>query len=141
MTHPPQCLDIFLYPGSRTALTNTKTPKASGTGGGSTTAATSAAEEIEQLKGQFLLLSCTVHVDTHVELVAEILLLRKEKSNALGHAPAQHAEITAIPKPRGEAGSKGFKLIREMGLDDTAEHKQLYRAIMVRGKKQSTNRL
>jgi hypothetical protein len=134
MIHPPQCLDIFfLYPGSRTALTNTKTPKASGAGGGSTTAATSAAEEIEQLKGQFLPLSCTV--------AAEVLLLQKEKANALGHAPAQRAEITAIPKPRGEAGSKGFKLIREMGLDDTAEHKQLYRAIMVRGKKPATIKL
>jgi hypothetical protein len=83
-----------------------------------------------------------VHGNSHVELAAEILLLRKEKANA-GHAPAQHAKITAIPKPRGEAGSKGFKLIREMGLDDTAEHKQLYHAIMVRGncKKQSTIRL
>jgi hypothetical protein len=69
-----------------------------------------------------------------VELAAEVLLLRKEKANP-GHAPAQSAEITAIPKPRGEAGSKGFKLIKEMGLDDTAEHKQLYRAITVRGKK------
>jgi hypothetical protein len=56
----------------------------------------------------------------------QVLLLRKEKANAVGHAPAQCEEITAIPKPRGEAGSKGFKLIREMGLDDTAEHKQLY---------------
>ena len=44
--------------------------------------------------------------------------------------------MTAIPKPRGEAGSKGFKLIREMGLDNTEEHKKLYRAITVRGKKQ-----
>jgi hypothetical protein len=74
-----------------------------------------------------------------VELPAEVLLLQKEKENALDHAPAQHAaEIIAIPKPRGEAGSKGFKLIKEMGLDNTAENKQLYRAIMVRGKKQST---
>ena len=81
-----------------------------------------------------------VHGNSHVELAAEILLLRKEKANA-SHSPTQRAEITAIPKPRGEAGSKGFKLIREMGLDDTAEHKQLYRAIMVRGKKQSTVRL
>jgi hypothetical protein len=72
-----------------------------------------------------------------MKLAAEILLLRKERANAVHHAPAQHAEITAIPKPRGEAGSKGFKLIREMGLDNTAEHKQLYRAIIVRGK-QST---
>ena len=40
---------------------------------------------------------------------AEVLFLRK-KAKALGHAPAQGAEITAIPKPRGEAGSKGFKL-------------------------------
>jgi hypothetical protein len=64
--HPPQCLDIFfLYPGSRTALTNKKTPKASGARGGSTTAATSAAEEIEQLKGQFLL-SCRVYIKTHM---------------------------------------------------------------------------
>jgi hypothetical protein len=83
----------------------------------------------------------SVHENSHVELAAEVLLLRKEKANALGHTPAQRAEITAIPKPRGEAGSKGFKLIREMGLDDTAEHKQLYRAIMVRGKKQSNIRL
>jgi hypothetical protein len=80
----------------------------------------------------------SVHGNSHVELAAEVVLLRKEKANAVGHAPAQRAEITAIPKPRGEAGSKGFKLIREMKLDDTAEHKQLYRAIMVRGKKQST---
>jgi hypothetical protein len=62
-------------------------------------------------------------------------------ANALGHAPAQHAEITAIPKPSSEAGSKGFKLFREIRLDNTAEHKQLYRAIAVRGKKQSTIRL
>ena len=75
-----------------------------------------------------------------MELVAEVLL-RKEKANALGHAPAQHEKITAIPQPRGEAGSKGFKLIREMGLDDTAEHKQLYNAIMVRGSQQSAIRL
>ena len=130
-----------LYPGSRTALANTTTPEASGAGGGST-AATSAAEEIEQLKGQFLLLSCIVYNgNLHVELAAEVLRLRKEKANAAGHAPAQRAEITAILKPRGEAGSKGFKLIREMGLDDTAEHKQLYRAIMVRGNKQSIIRL
>jgi hypothetical protein len=80
----------------------------------------------------------SVHGNSHVELPAEVLLLKKEKANAVGHAPAQHAEITAIPKPRGEAGSKGFKLIREMRLDDTKENKQLYRAIMVRGKKQST---
>src|ERR1700678_29524 len=67
MTHPPQCLDIcFLHPGSRTALTNTKTSKASGAGGGSTTAATSAAEEIERLKGQLLLLSCTVYMKTQM---------------------------------------------------------------------------
>jgi hypothetical protein len=46
-------------------LTNTKTPKASGAGGGSTTAATSAAEEIEQLKGQFLL-SCRVYIETYM---------------------------------------------------------------------------
>ena len=135
MTHPPQRLDIFvLYPGSRNASANTNNPpEASGAGSDSTRALTSAAEEIEQLKGQFLLLSCIVHGNSQVELAAEVLLLRKEKANA-GHAPAQAAEITAIPKPRGEAGSKGFKLIKEMGLDDTAEHKQLYRAIMVRGK-------
>ena len=76
-----------------------------------------------------------------MDLAAEILLLQKEKANAAVHAPAQPAAITAIPKPRGEAGYKGFKLISEMGLDDTAEHKQLYHAIMVRGKKQSTIRL
>jgi hypothetical protein len=40
------------------------TPEASGARGGST-AATSATEEIEQLKGQFLLLSCTVYMETH----------------------------------------------------------------------------
>jgi hypothetical protein len=74
----------------------------------------------------------SVHGNSHVELAAEVLLLRKEKANAVGHAPAQRAEITAIPKPRGEAGSKGFKLIREMELDDTEEHKQLCRTIMVR---------
>ena len=79
--------------------------------------------------------------NSYVELAAEVLLLRKEKANAVGHALAQRAEITAIPKPRGEAGSKGFKLFREMGLDDTAEHKQLYRSIMVRGKKQLIIRL
>lgn len=130
-THPPQCLDaFFLYPGC---------PEASGAGGGSTTAATSVAEEVERLKGRFLLLSYSIHGNSCMEPVAEILLLRKEKADAVRHAPAQRAEITAIPKPRGEAGSKGFKLIREMGLDDTAEHKQLYRAIMVRGK-QSTIR-
>jgi hypothetical protein len=106
-----------------------------------TTAATSAPEEIEQLRGQFLRLSCSVHGNSHVELAAEVLLLRKEKAKAVDHALAQRAEITAIPKPRGEAGSKGFKLIKEMGLDDTAEHKQLYRSIMVRDKKQSTIRL
>jgi hypothetical protein len=83
----------------------------------------------------------SVHGNSHVKLAAEVLLLQKEKANAAGHAPAQCAEITAILKPRGEVGSKGFKLIREMGLDDTAEHKQLYRAIMVRGNKQSTIRL
>jgi hypothetical protein len=82
-----------------------------------------------------------VHGDSHVELAAEVLFLRKEKANAVGRALPQPAEITAIPKPRGEAGSKGFKLIKEMGLDDTAEHKQLYRSIMVRGKEQSTIRL
>jgi hypothetical protein len=76
-----------------------------------------------------------------LELAAEVILLRKEKANAAGHAVGQRAEITAIPKPRGEAGSKGFKLIMEMGLDDTAEHKQLYRSIMVRGKEQSTIKL
>ncbi|KIM34942.1 hypothetical protein M413DRAFT_32896 [Hebeloma cylindrosporum] len=97
--------------GSRTALVNTNTPPvASGAGSDSTIAATSAAEEIERLK-------------------VEVLLLRKENANAAGRAPDQRAEITAIPKPRGEAGSKGFKLIREMGLDDTDEHKKLYRAI------------
>ena len=126
-----------LYPESRTALANTNTtPEASGAGGDSTTAATSAAKEIEQLKGQFLPLSCSVHGNSYMELAAEILLLRKEKADAIGHALAQRAEITAIPKPRGEAGTKGFKLIREMGLDDTAEHKKLYRSIMVRGKNQ-----
>jgi hypothetical protein len=84
----------------------------------------------------------SVHGNPHVELAAEVLLLRKEKANAVGHALAQRAEITAIPKPRGEAGSKGFKLIKEMGLDDTVENKQLYRSIMVRGKdSQSTIRL
>ena len=82
----------------------------------------------------------SIHGNSHVELAAEILLLQKEKANDLDHAPAQRAEITGIPKPRGEAGS-GFKLIREMELDDTAEHKQLYCAIMVRGKKQSTIKL
>lgn len=76
-----------------------------------------------------------------MERAAEVLRLRKEKANVVGHAHAQRAEITAIPKPRGEAGSKGFKLIREMGLDDTAEHKQLYRSITVRVKEQSTIRL
>jgi hypothetical protein len=126
---------------TRTALTNTTTPEASRAGGSSTTAAISAAEEIKLLKGQFLLLSCNVHGNSTVELAAEVLLLRKEKANAIGNAPAQHAEITVIPKPKGEAGSKGFKLIREMGLDDTAEHKQLYRAIMVRGRKYPTIRL
>ena len=137
---PLQGPDIsFLYLGSHTALTNMKTPKASEAGGGSTTAATSAAEKIKQLKGQFLLMH-SIHGSSHVELAVEILLFQKEKATDLDHAPAQHAEITAIPKPRGEAGS-GFKLIREMGLDDTAEHKQLYHAIMVRGKKQSTIRL
>jgi hypothetical protein len=79
-----------------------------------------------------------MYMETNVKLPAEILLLQKEKENVARHAPAQHAEITVIPKPRGEAGSKGFKLIREMRLDDTKEHRQLYRAIMVRGKKQST---
>jgi hypothetical protein len=83
----------------------------------------------------------SVHGNSRVQPAAEVLLLRKEKAKALGHAPAQRAEISAIPKPRGEAGSKGFKLIREMGLDDTAEHKQLYRAITVRGKNQPTIRL
>ena len=64
-THPPQGPNIFfLHRGSHTALTNTKTPKASGAGGGLTTAATSAAEEIEQLKGQFL--SCTPYMETHM---------------------------------------------------------------------------
>ena len=72
-----------------------------------------------------------------LELAAELLLLRKERAN-VGHAFPQPSEITAIPKPKGEAGSKGFNLIKEMGLDDTAENKQLYRSIMVRGKKQST---
>jgi len=76
-----------------------------------------------------------MYMETHIELPAEVLLLRKENANAPGRPLAQHAEITPIPKPRGEAGSKGFKLIREMGLDDTAENKRLYRAIMVRGKK------
>ena len=66
-----------------------------------------------------------------------MLLLRKERANVVGHAIPQHAEITAIPKPKGEAGSKGFRLIEVMGLDNTAENKQLYRSIMVRGKKQS----
>jgi hypothetical protein len=70
-----------------------------------------------------------------MELAAEVLLLRKKKANAASHAPAQHAEITAILKPRGKAWSKGFRLIRKMRLDNTAEHKQLYRAIMVRGNK------
>jgi hypothetical protein len=66
MTYPPQRLAIFfLYPGSRTASTNANAPEASRTGGGSTTAATSAAEEIEQLRGQFLLLSCTAYIETH----------------------------------------------------------------------------
>ena len=64
-------------------------------------------------------------METHTEPAVEILLLRKEKENVAGHALAQHAEITAIPKPRGEVGSKGFKLIKEMVLDNTAEHKQL----------------
>jgi hypothetical protein len=132
---------FFLYPGSRTALANMNTPPdVSGTGGGPTTAATSAAEEIEQLKGQLLLLSCSVHGNS-LELAAEVLLLRKERANVVGHTFPQPAEITAIPKPKGEAGSKGFNLIKEMGLDDTAENKQLYRSIMVRGKKQSTIRL
>lgn len=143
MTYPPRCLNNFFlyrYPGSRTALANTNTPEASGAEGGSTAAATSAAEEIERLKGQFL--PHALYTETHKwNFAAEILLLRNEKTSAVGHAPAERAEITPIPKPRGEAGSKGFKLIREMGLDDTAEHKQLYRAIVVRGKKQSTIRL
>ncbi len=117
-------------------MANTNAPaEASGTGSGSTTAATSAAEEIEKLKGQFYTLVHNLHGNSHRELSAEVLLLRKENANA-ARPPAQHTEITAIPKPRGEAGSKGFKLIREMGLDDTEEHKKLYRAIMVRGKKQ-----
>jgi hypothetical protein len=50
------------------------TPEASGAGGDLTTA-TSATEEIEQLKGQFLLLSCSVHGNSHMELAAEVLLL------------------------------------------------------------------
>jgi hypothetical protein len=83
----------------------------------------------------------SVHGNSAVELAAEVLLLRKEKANVVGHALPGRADITAIPKPRGEAGSKGFKLIREMGLDDTAEHRQLYRSIMVRGKEQPTVRL
>jgi hypothetical protein len=124
---------LLLNPESRTALVNTNTPpEASGAGGDSTTAAISLADEIEQLKGQLLLLSCSVHGNSHMELAAEVLLLLSEKENTASHALAQRAEITAIPKPRGEAGSKGFKLIKEMGLDDTAEHKQLYRSIMVR---------
>jgi hypothetical protein len=57
---------FFLYPGFRTALTDTNTPEANGAGGGSATAATSAAEEIEQLKGQFLPLSCTLYMETHM---------------------------------------------------------------------------
>jgi hypothetical protein len=130
---------FFLYPGSRTALANTNTPPE--VSGDPTTAATSAAEEIEQLKGRFLLLSCSVRGNLYAELAAEVLLLRKERANVVGHAFPQRAEITAIPKPRGEAGSKGFKLIKEMGLDDTAENKQLYRSIMVRGKKQSNTGL
>ena len=138
-THPPHCLDMFfLYPGSRTALANMNTPpEVSGTGGDPTTAATSAAEEIEQLKGRFLLLSCSVCGNLYTKLAAEVLLLRKERANFVGHAFPQPAEITAIPKPKGEAGSKGFNLIKEMGLDDTAENKQLYRSIMVRGKRKS----
>ena len=109
--------------------------EASGTGSGSTTAATLAAEEIKKLKGQFYTLVHNLHEISHMELSVEVPLLQKENSNA-AHPPAQHTEITSIPKPRGEAGSKGFKLIREMGLDDTEEHKKLYHTIMVRGKKQ-----
>ena len=60
----PNIFFLFLYLESHTALTNMKTPKASGAGGGSTTAATLAAEEIEQLKGQFL--SCTAYMETHM---------------------------------------------------------------------------
>ena len=77
MTHPPQCLDIFfLYPGSHTASTNKNTPlEASGVVGDATRTAASAADEIEQLKGQFSLLSCIVHGNSQVELAAEVLLL------------------------------------------------------------------
>jgi hypothetical protein len=76
------------------------------------------------------------HGNSHSEPPAEVLLLQKKKASAAAHDAIQHTdqreEITPILKPKGEAGSKGFKLIREMGLDDTAEGKKLYHAIMVR---------
>ena len=97
----------------------------SGTGSCPTTAATLAAEEIKKLKGQFYPLVHNLHGNSQMELSAEVLLLWKENANA-ARPPAQHTEMTAIHKPRGEAGSKGFKLIKEMGLDNTEEHKKLY---------------
>ncbi|KIM39695.1 hypothetical protein M413DRAFT_11844 [Hebeloma cylindrosporum] len=64
-------------------------------------------------------------------LKVEVLLLHKVTANSAGQVSTQCAEVASIPKPRGEAGSKGFKLIREMKLDDTPESKQLYHAIMM----------
>ena len=56
---------LFLRPGSCTALVNENAPEASGARSRWTTAAASAAEEIEQLKGQFLLLRRTVCIKAH----------------------------------------------------------------------------
>ena len=47
----------------------------SGTGSGLTTAATSAAEEIKKLKGQFYTLVHNLHGNSQMELSAEVLLL------------------------------------------------------------------
>lgn len=64
---------------------------------------------------------------------AEVARLQRENAEASARAPAPRgpAEIAALVKPRGEAGSKGFKLVEAMKLDDTPENTALYKSIMV----------
>ena len=141
MTHLLQCLDIFfLYPGSCTALANMSTPEASGARGG-LTAAISEAQEIEQLKGQFLLLSCMVYMETHMWNWQQRFSFSKGEGKRCWSCSCSVCRDHCNLRTQRWSRVQGFKLIREMRLDDTAEHKQLYCAIMVRGKKQSTIRL
>lgn len=65
-------------------------------------------------------------------ILAENLRLRQERDAALEHNSGAPETIQPIPKPNGEAGTRGFKLIDAMGLSkENQEEYKMYKAIQV----------